>query len=91
MPKMMPLLILIKKKLMLEIFEGVVIYSDLKEIAKIDSYSFTQRNTRIDEQFPELPLFTITHPEKPTTSDKERIDRIIKEFCNKNKGGVKST
>ncbi len=65
---------------MLEIFEGVVIYSDLKEIAKIDSYSFTQRNTRIDEQFPELPLFTITHPEKPTTTDQKRIDKTIKDF-----------
>jgi len=62
-----------------------LIYSDLKEISKIDSFAFLQRNQRIDEQFPELPLFTITHPSKTTKQDKLKIDRIIKEFCKKQK------
>ena len=62
-----------------------MIYQDLKEISKIDAFSFMQYNKRIDNMFPELPIYTITHPSKVTKQDKNRIDKIIKEFVIKQK------
>ena len=62
-----------------------MIYQDLKDISKIDSFSFMQHNRRIDNLFPELPIYTITHPSKTIKQDKTRIDKIIKEFISKQK------
>ena len=54
-------------------------------IQAIDSFSFTQRNKCIENLFPELPINTITHPSKTIKQDKNRIDKIIKEFISKQK------
>ena len=62
---------------------SIVIYSELKEISKlIDSYSFI-KNNKTDFSFcPETPIYT-TDLVETQTENKLRIDKIIKDFCNK--------
>ena len=60
-----------------------MIYPELKEISKlIDTYSFI-KNNRTDFSFcPETPEYS-TDLVETQQENKDRIDKIIKDFCNK--------
>ena len=64
-------------------------YTELKKVAKIiDTYTFIQVNKKIGcfDYCPETPEYT-TYDEPPRIDEpkenKDRIDKIIKDFCNK--------
>lgn len=59
--------------------------SQLEEIKLIDSHYYVMHNKQISNPFPDLPVYSEiqTEPDSNKIKNKERIQRILKNYCSK--------